>query len=71
MSTDPPAVPEPASSSAAPKRILLTASHLALRDSREKSIHNKLKNRNFVHTPVLNEVFLCEAGMATELDTIF
>jgi len=71
MSTDPLAVPQPASSSAAPKRILLTTSHLALRDSRENNIYNKLKNRSFVHTPVLDEVFLCEAGMAIEHDTIF
>jgi len=45
--------------------------YLALRDSREKSIYNKLKNRNFVHTPVLDEVFLYETGVATEIDTIF
>ena len=46
-------------------------SHLALRNSREKSVYNKLKNRSFTHTPILDEVFLYEAGMATELDTIF
>jgi hypothetical protein len=56
MSTDPPTIPQPASSSTAPQRVLLTTTHLALRDSREKSIHNKLKNRNFVHTLVLDEV---------------
>jgi hypothetical protein len=70
MSIDPPAV-QPASSSAAPQRILLTTTHLALRDLREKNIYNKLKNRNFIHTLVLDEVFLCKTGMATELDTIF
>ena len=70
MSTDPPAIPQPASSSAAPHRVLLTATHLARRDSREKSIYNKLKNRNFVNTPVLDEVLLYKTGMATKLDTI-
>jgi len=38
-----------------------------MRDAREKNTYNKLKSRNFVHTPVLDEVFLCETGMATEL----
>ena len=28
-------------------------------------------SRSFIHTPVLDEVFLCETGIATELDTIF
>jgi hypothetical protein len=45
--------------------------HLALRDAREKNIYNKLNSRSFVHTPVLDEVFLYEIGMATKLDTIF
>jgi len=71
MSTDPPVDPQPPSSSAAPQRVLLTTTHLALRDVREKSIYNILKSRNFVHTPVLDDVFLCETGMATELDSIF
>ena len=71
MSTDPPVDHQPASSSAAPQRVLLTATHLALRDLREKSVYNNLKNRSFIHTPVLDEVFLCKTGMATELDTIF
>jgi len=44
--------------------------HLALRDLREKNIYNKLKNRSFVHTPVLDEVFLYETRMTTELDII-
>jgi len=47
------------------------ATHLALRDLREKNIYNKLKNRSFIHTLVLDEVFLYETGMAIELDTIF
>lgn len=71
MSNDPPVDHQPMSSSAAPQRVLLTATHLALRDAREKSVYNKLKNRSFIHTLVLDEVFLCEVGMATELDTIF
>jgi hypothetical protein len=70
MSTNPPADAQPSSSSAA-QRVLLTVTNLALRDAREKNIYNKLKSRNFVHTPVLDDVFLCETGMATELDTIF
>ena len=71
MSTDPPADPRPPSSSAAPQRVLLMATHLALRDAREKNIYNKLKSRSFVHTPVLDNVFLGETGMATEFNTIF
>ena len=70
MSTDPPADSQPPSSSTA-QRILLMATHLALKDAREKNTYNKLKSRNFVHTSVLDDVFLCEIGMATELDTIF
>jgi len=70
MSTDPPADAQPSSSSIA-QRVLLTVTHLALRDAREKNIYNNLKSKNFVHTPVLDEVFLCETGIATELDTIF
>jgi len=71
MSTDPPTIPQPGFSSAAPQRVLLIATHLSLRDLRQKNIYNKLKNKSFVHTLVLDEVFLYEIGMATELDTIF
>jgi len=70
MSTDPPTDAKP-SSSLATQRVLLTVTHLPLRDVIENNICNKLKSRNFVHTPVLDEVFLYEIGMATELDTIF
>jgi len=70
MSTDPPADAQQSSSSAT-QRVLLTVTHLSLRDAREKNIYNKLKSRKFVHTLVLEYVFLCEIGMATELDTIF
>jgi hypothetical protein len=56
MSTDPPVDAQPSSSSVA-QRVLLMATHLALRDAREKNTYNKLKSRNFVHTPVLDEVF--------------
>jgi len=71
MNTDPPIDPQPPSSSAAPQRVLLTATHLSLKDAREKNIYNKLKRRSFVHTPVLDDVFLGETGMETEFDTIF
>jgi hypothetical protein len=71
MSTDPPADPPPPSSSSTAQRVHLTATHLALRDAIEKNIYNKLKNRSFVHTPVLDDVFLGETGMATKFDTIF
>jgi len=70
MSIDPPADAQPSSSSAA-QWVLLTANHLALRDAREKNTYNKLRSRNFVHTPVFDEVFLYDTGMATELHTIF
>jgi hypothetical protein len=70
MSTDPPPHAQPSSSSAA-QRVLLTVTHLALRDAREMNTYDKLKSRNFVHTLVLDEVFLRETGMATKLDTIF
>jgi len=59
MCTDPPADPQPPSSSAA-QRVLLTGTHLALKHAREKNIYNKLKSRNFIHTPVLDDVFLDE-----------
>jgi len=49
MSTDPPAVPQPTCSSAAPQRVLLTTTHLTQRDLREKSIYNKLKEQK-LHT---------------------
>ena len=71
MSIDAPVDSQPPSSSAGPQRVLLTTTHLALRDSREMNIYNKLKNRSFVHTPVLDDVFLDETGTATEFDTIF
>jgi hypothetical protein len=71
MSTNPPADPQPPSSSATPQRVLLTATHLVLKDAREKNIYNKLKSRSFVHTQVLDDVFLGETDMATEFDTIF
>jgi len=70
MSTNPPTDAPPSSSSAA-QRVLFTVTHLALGEAREKNTYNKLKSRNFIHTSVLDEVFLCETGMATELDTIF
>jgi hypothetical protein len=71
MSTDPPADPQPPSSSTAPQRVLLMETHLALKDAREKNIYNKLKSRRFVHTLVFDDVFLSETGMATKFDTIF
>jgi hypothetical protein len=71
MSTNPPAVPQPPSSSTTPQRVLLTATHLALRDLREKNIYNKLKSRSFIHTLVFDEVFHYGTGMATKLNTIF
>ena len=40
--------------------------HLAFRDLREKNIYSKLKNRSFVHTPIVDEVFLYEIGMTDE-----
>jgi len=70
MSTDPPTDPQPPSSLAAPQRVLLTATHLALKDAGEKNIYNKLKSRNFVHTSVLDDVFLCETGWQLNL-TLF
>jgi len=42
MSTDPLGDSQPPSSSAA-QRILLTATHLALKDAREKNIYNKIE----------------------------
>jgi hypothetical protein len=70
MSIDPPVIPQSTSSSA-PQRILLRASHLALRDSRERAIYKKFKDWSYAHMPVLDETLLYEAGMADELDTIF
>jgi hypothetical protein len=52
-------------------KVLLTATHLAFKDARETNIYNDLKSRNFIHTLVLDDVFVCETGMATELDSIF
>jgi hypothetical protein len=54
-----------------PQRILLTATHLAFKDAREKNIYHKMKSGSFVHTPVLDDVFLGETCMKTKFDTIF
>jgi hypothetical protein len=64
MSTNPPPVAPPPASSSAPRRVLLRASNLGLRNTRERAIYRKLKIKIFAHTPVLDPTLLVKAGIA-------
>jgi hypothetical protein len=71
MSVDPPIAPAPASSSSPAPKILLKPNQLGLRDSHEKDVYKKIKDKEFTHTPAFDLALLQEAGMSTEFDTIF
>jgi hypothetical protein len=71
MSIDPPADQPPTSSSAPPKKVLLKASQLVLKDAREREIFKSIKNKCFTHTLILDLGLLREAGMDAEFDLIF
>jgi hypothetical protein len=71
MSVDPPTPPAPASSSSLAPKILLKLNQLGLRDSRERDVYKKIKDKEFTHTPAFNLALLQEAGMSTEFYTIF
>jgi hypothetical protein len=71
MSVDPPTAPAPASSSSPAPKILLKPNQLGLRDSHEKDVYKKIKDKEFTHTPAFDLALLQEAGMSTEFDTIF
>jgi hypothetical protein len=71
MSVDPPATPTPVSSSSPTPKILLKPNQLGLRDSHEKEVYKKMKDKEFTHTPVFDLALLQEAGMSSEFDAIF
>jgi hypothetical protein len=71
MSIDPPTPHAPASSSSPTPKILLKPNQLGLRDSREKDVYKKIKDKEFTHTPTFDLALLQEASMSTKFDTIF
>jgi hypothetical protein len=71
MSVDPPAAPTPASSSSPAPKILRKPSQLGLRDSHEKEVYKKIKDKEFTHTSAFDLALLQEAGMSSESDAIF
>jgi hypothetical protein len=71
MSVDPPAAPTPASSSSPTPKILRKPSQLGLRDSHEKEVYKKIKDKEFNHTPAFDLTLLQEAGMSSKFDAIF
>jgi hypothetical protein len=71
MSVDPPTAPAPASSSSPAPKILFKPNQLGLRDSREKDVYKKIKDKEFTHTPAFDLALLQEAGMSSKFDTIF
>jgi hypothetical protein len=58
MSVDPPATPTLASSSSPTPKILCKPSQLELRDSHEKEVYKKIKNKEFTHTPAFDLALL-------------
>jgi hypothetical protein len=71
MGVDSPAAPTPASSSSPMPKILRKPSQLGLRDSHEKEVYKKIKDKEFTHTPAFDLTLLQEAGMSSEFDAIF
>jgi hypothetical protein len=71
MSIDPPAAPTPTSSSSPTPKILRKPSLLGLRDSHEKEVYKKIKDKEFTHTPAFDLALLQEAGMSSKFDVIF
>jgi hypothetical protein len=71
MSVNPPTAPTPASSSSPAPKILLKPNQLGLRDSHEKDVYKKIKDKEFTYTPAFDLALLQEAGMSTEFDIIF
>jgi hypothetical protein len=60
MSVDPPIAPAPASSSSPAPKILLKPNQFGLRDSREKDVYKKIKDKEFTHTPTFDLALLQE-----------
>jgi hypothetical protein len=58
MSVSPPAAPTPASSSSPAPKILLKQNQLVLRDSHEKEVYKKIKDKEFTHTPAFDLALL-------------
>jgi hypothetical protein len=71
MSVDPLAAPTPASSLSPAPKILLKPNQLGLRDSHEKEVYKKIKDKEFTHTLAFNLALLQEAGMSSKFDAIF
>jgi hypothetical protein len=71
MSVDPPATPTPASSSSPAPKTLRKPSQFGLRDSHEKEVYKKIKDKEFTHMPAFDLALLQEAGMSSKFDAIF
>jgi hypothetical protein len=71
MSVDPPAAPTPASSSSPMPKILRKPSQLGHRDSHEKEVYKKIKDKEFTHMLAFDLALLQEASMSSEFDVIF
>jgi len=71
MSVDPTPPQAPSSSSDPQVKVLLKIGDLGQKTRREKEVYQQLKNKDFIHTPTLNPIFLLETGMDTEFDLIF
>jgi hypothetical protein len=71
MSVDPPAAPTPTSSSSPAPKILRKLSQLGLRDSHEKEVYRKTKDKEFTHTPAFDLALLQKVGMSSEFNAIF
>jgi hypothetical protein len=71
MSIHPPTAPTLASSSSPAPKILRKPSQLGLRDSHEKEVYKKIKDKEFTHTPAFDLALLQEASMSSKFDAIF
>jgi len=71
MSIDPTRTQAPSSSSNQQVKVLLKIGDLGLKTRREKEVYQQLKNKDFIHTPILDPILLQETGMDTEFDLIF
>jgi hypothetical protein len=70
MSVDPLAAPTPASSLSPAPKILLKPNQLGLRDSHEKEVYKKIKDKEFTHTLAFDLALLQEAGMCSKFDAV-
>jgi hypothetical protein len=71
MSVDPPPAPTSASSSSPAPKVLHKPNQLGLRDSHEREVYKKIKDKEFTHTRAFDLALLQEAGMSSEFNAIF